>query len=91
MHPEGLELGGRKEGSRAKPRNGEERAFLGATESDASDPSSVFEKSELLSLSLTCRGPCHHRAVLQLLPALHSGPPALPVALRGKREIFQER
>lgn len=87
---EGLELWGRKEGreqSKAKPRNGEEAAFLGATKSGASVLSSVFEKSELVSSSLTCSGTCHHRVVLRLLRAL---PPVPPIALRGKREIFQE-
>lgn len=75
LHAEGLEWGGRKRGSRAKPRNDEETAFLGATTSDAWVWSSVFEKSELMSLSLTCRETRRHRAVLRLLRALPSDPP----------------
>lgn len=36
LHSEGLERGRRKAGSRAKPGNGAETAFRGATTSDAS-------------------------------------------------------
>lgn len=49
LHPAGLRPGGR-ERCRAKPLNGAETPFLGATQSDAPVLNSAFKKSKLASL-----------------------------------------